>query len=64
MWRETNVFGVYMSPLIVYALVALLLWLPLRFVLLHFRLLRWLENPALTQLSIYLCLLAALVTWL
>ena len=64
MWRETNIFGIYMSPLIVYALVALLLWLPLRFVLLHFRLLRWLENPAIAQLSIYLGLLAALVTWL
>ena len=25
MWRETNVFGIFMSPLIVYALVALAL---------------------------------------
>ncbi len=64
MWRETNVFGVYVSPLITYALAALLLWLPIRFVLLRLRLLRWLENPAVAQLSIYLGLLAALVTWL
>ena len=64
MWRETNIFGVYISPLLVYAMVALLLWLPIRFVLLHFRLLRWLTNPGLAHVSIYLCLLAALVTWL
>ncbi len=64
MWRETNLFGVYMSPLLMYALVALLIWLPIRFVLLRLRLLRRFDNPAVAQLSIYLGLLAALVTWL
>ena len=64
MWRETNHFGIYMSPLIVYSLVALLLWLPVRYVMFHLRLERWLYNPTIAQLAVYLCLLAALVTWL
>jgi hypothetical protein len=64
MWRETNIFGIYVSPLLVYALVALLLWLPLRYVMIWLRLGRWLDNPAIAQLTLYLCLLAALVTWL
>ncbi len=64
MWRETNIFGIYLSPLIVYALVALLLWIPLRYAMLWLRLHRWLDNPAIAHLTLYLCLLAALVTWL
>ncbi len=63
MWRETNIFGIYMSPLIVYSLVALLLWLPLRSAMFRLGLHRWLFNPAVAQLALYLCLLAALVTW-
>ncbi len=64
MWRETNVFGIYMSPLIVYALVALLLWMPLRTLMGWLRVARWLDNPAIAHVTVYLCLLAALVTWL
>ena len=64
MWRETNVFGIYTSPLIVYALVALALWLPLRRVMARLRLQRWIDNPAIAHVTVYLCLLAALVTWL
>lgn len=64
MWRETSVFGIYVSPLLVYALVALLLWLPLRYALVRLRIGRWIENPAIAQLTLYLCVLAALVTWL
>lgn len=64
MWRETNILGIYVSPLIVYALVALVLWLPLRWVMQRFRLTRWIDNPAIAHVTVYLCLLAALVTWL
>lgn len=64
MWRETNLFGIYMSPLIVYSLVALLLWLPLHYGMLHLRLDRWVLNPTIARLALYLCVLAALVTWL
>ena len=63
MWRETNIAGIYISPLIVYALVALLLWLPLRWLMLRLRLGRYV-HLAVAQLTAYLCLLAALVTWL
>jgi hypothetical protein len=64
MWRETNVFGVYMSPLIVYSVVALLLWIPLRYGMLRLRLHLWVYNPSIAHLAVYLMVLAALVTWL
>ena len=64
MWRETNIFGVYVSPLLIYALAALVLWLPLRYAMSWLRLNRWLDNPAIAHLALYLCILAALVTWL
>ena len=64
MWSETNVFGISMSPLVVYAFVALLLWIPLRSAMLRLRLTRWLDNPSIAHLALYLCVLAALVTWL
>ena len=64
MWRETNIFGIYMSPLIVYASVALVLWIPLRWVMLRLRLDRWVFNPSAASLALYLCVLAALVTFL
>ena len=64
MWRETNVLGIYFSPLLVYSAVALLLWLPLRYLMLRFHIARYINNTAIAQLTVYLCLLAALVTWL
>ncbi len=64
MWQETNLFGIYFSPLLVYALVALLIWMPLRYALLRFRLGRYLGNVAIAQMTLYLCVLAGLVTWL
>lgn len=64
MWRETNVFGIYISPLLVYALVAVLIWMPLRYLMLRLRVERFIDNPALAQVTLYLCVMAALVTWL
>lgn len=62
MWRETNVAGVFLSPLVAYMLAALLMHLPLRFLLIRLGLDRWVWNPALAETGLYVCILGVLVT--
>ena len=64
MWRETNVAGVFFSPLIAYMLGALLIFLPLRWLLIRLRLNRWVWNPLLAEAGLYVCVLGALVSLL
>ena len=61
MWRETNVFGIFLSPLLGYMLAALLLYLPLRWVLVRLRFDRWVWNAPLADAGLYLCVLGALI---
>ncbi|MGI4941976.1 MAG: DUF1656 domain-containing protein, partial [Janthinobacterium lividum] len=56
MWRETNLFGILFSPLLVYLGVAALLYMPLRWLLLRLRLFRWMWNPPLAGTAIYICI--------
>ncbi len=63
MWRETNIAGVLISPLIVYMLAALILYVPMRWLLLRLRMDRWAWNPLLADACLYVCILGALV-WL
>lgn len=64
MWRETNVAGVFFSPLVAYMLAALLIYLPLRWLLIRSGWLRWVWNPPLAETGLYVCLLGALVALL
>lgn len=64
MWRETNLLGVYLPPLIAYALVAFLLYLPTRFLLARLGLFRWTWNTPLAEAALYVCLLGVLARWL
>ena len=64
MWRETNLFGVYVSPLIVYMVAAGLIYAPLRFAAIHFRAFRWTWNPPLAEASLYVCILGFLIVFL
>ncbi len=65
MWRETDLAGVLISPLVAYmrggpgglAAGALLLFE-------HFRLDRWTYNPPLAEAALYVCILGALVVLL
>ena len=63
MWRETNLFGIYVSPLLTYMLVAGLAYLPVRFVLIRLRLFRWTWNPPLVEVGLFVCILGVLVNW-
>ena len=64
MWRELDVAGVFISPLVAYMLAALLAYLPLRWLLIRLGLLRWAWNPPLAQTGLYICVLGALVALL
>ena len=64
MWRETNLFGVLLPPLVIYMLVALAVYLLLHWTLNRFGGFRWLANPPLAGAAIYVCILGLLVGWL
>lgn len=64
MWKETDVFGVFITPLVPYMVVALLLYLPLRPLAVRFLLARWAWNPPLAETGLYVCILALLVAFL
>jgi hypothetical protein len=61
MWRETNIDGVFISPLVAYMIGALVVYIPLRWFLLRLRLQRWVWNPLLVEAGIYVCILGILV---
>ena len=58
--KEFVVAGLLVSPFVRYALLAGLLFLPIRLVLVRLRFDRWFWHPPLAEAAIYLCLLAAL----
>ncbi len=58
---ETNVFGVYVAPIVPMMIVALLITLALRWLALALGLFRWIWHPALFEFSVYLIVLTAVV---
>jgi hypothetical protein len=58
---ETNVFGVYVAPIVPMMIVALLITLTLRWLALALGLFRWVWHPALFQFWVYLIVLTAVV---
>ena len=63
-WRETNLFGIYVSPLLVYILAAGVVFAPLRYLGIRLRLFRRLWNPPLAEMAMFICILGLLLTWL
>jgi fructose-specific phosphotransferase system IIC component len=61
MLRETNIFGIFISPLVSYMFAALLLYLVLRPVLIWLRIRRWAWNVPLAETAFYVCILGALI---
>ena len=64
MWRETNLAGVLISPLVAYIAAAFILWLPVRWAFERWRLDHWTYNAPLAEAAIYVCILGALVVLL
>lgn len=64
MYRETNLFGVYVSPLLVYAAAALALAALVRLAMVRAQLYRFVWNPPLAEAALYVCLLGVLLRFL
>ncbi|WP_068825768.1 DUF1656 domain-containing protein [Pseudomonas sp. BMS12] len=62
--REWALGGVLLSPMLLYALLALLLTGALRLVLQRAGLARWIWHEALFDCALYVCVLAALLATL
>ena len=58
--KEFVVGGLLVSPFVKYALLALLVFLPVRFVLVHLQFQKWFWHPVLAGAAVYLCILATL----
>lgn len=58
--KEFVVGGLLISPFVKLALIAGLVFLPVRFVLIRLRFERWFWHPQLAEGCIYLCILSAL----
>jgi hypothetical protein len=58
--NEFVVAGLLISPLVKYALIAALIFIPIRFVLVLTRFQKWLWHPLLAEASIYICVVATL----
>jgi len=58
--NEFVVAGLLISPLVRYALIAALIYIPIRLVLVVTRLQKWLWHPLLAEAAIYICDLATL----
>lgn len=64
MWRELDVAGIYLPPLLAYLAAAFLVYLPLRALLTRIGAWRWTWNQPLAEASIYTGLLALLSEFL
>ena len=51
--------GLLITPFVKYALLALLVFVPLRLLLARWRLWRWFWHPFLAEAALYTCILAA-----
>jgi hypothetical protein len=62
MIREVDIGGVYLSPMLIHAAVAALIWLGLSFVFESTGLYRWVWHRSLFNLAVFVIVLAVVVT--
>jgi hypothetical protein len=58
--KELVLGGLLISPFIRYAMMAGLVFVPIRMILVHLDFHRWFWHPLLAEASIYTCILATL----
>ncbi|GCD64669.1 hypothetical protein NBRC3279_0160 [Acetobacter pasteurianus NBRC 3279] len=63
MLAEVNIFGVFIAPIVVYALAALPITMFVRFVLWWSGLLGWFWHIALFEVSLYVSILCLLILY-
>ena len=64
MWRELNLFGVYLSPLVMYLAAAIVVHVPLHILLARTRFWRWVWNPPLAEAGLFVCVLGLIMVLL
>ncbi len=57
---EFVVAGLLITPFVKYALITLIIFLPLRMLLSRLSIQRWAWHPLLAEAGLYICILAAL----
>ena len=60
MWRELDVAGVYLPPLLAYLVAALVVYLPLRVILSRLGAWQWAWNQPVAETGLYVCVLGLL----
>ena len=63
MWKESNIGGVFMAPILAYMVVALLVYLLLRPILVRVHFARWTWHTPLAETALYVCILSLLVAF-
>ncbi len=63
MISEMNISGVFLAPIVIYAVAAALIFVAIRFVLGHAGLLRRVWHPALFEVALFVCILSLLVRY-
>jgi hypothetical protein len=58
--KEFVVAGLLISPFVRYALLATVIFIPIRFALVVTRLQKWFWHPLLAEAAIYICVVATL----
>ena len=58
--REFVVAGLLVSPFVKYALIAALVFVPVRLIFVRFDVQKWFWHPLLAEAAVYVCILAAL----
>lgn len=58
--KEFVVAGLLISPFVKFALIAGLIFVPVRLVLVHLHFQKWFWHPLLAEAAVYVCILAAI----
>ncbi|GBQ79734.1 hypothetical protein AA13595_0113 [Gluconacetobacter johannae DSM 13595] len=63
MLTEFNFFGVFMAPIVVYAIAALPVTMLIRFVLWWSGIMKWFWHLALFEVALYTCVLCLMILY-
>ncbi len=63
MIAEFNLFGVFMAPIVIYALAAIPITMFIRFLLWWTGLMQWFWHLALFEIALYACVLCLLISY-
>lgn len=64
MLSEFNIFGVFIAPIAVYAVVAVPIFMFIRFILWKIRFVNWVLHLSLFEVALYVCLVCLMVVYL